>query len=358
MGIKNYKARIIPNILICLLFVAIFYTVGRPRSYVWVMDVGDLKNEFYLVKMCPTGRELFRIQFGQSAAIGIDPRENVVWATEMGDVDNIHYNQVVKVDNQGKVIDRFQGYGSPILAVDPNDGSVWISTWNGVEPRTLLTKIASNGKLIRIVDGFYQLYSIALDPRDGSIWAADGGSRTLTHISANGEKLFEMPFIFFYSSSPHQVAVDPRDGNVWFTSAQTVYKISTEGQILAKRDGFNTAVAIAIDPIMENTWVANFGTAGDEFAESGTVSKLDSYGDIMLTLEVHSRAYMVGINPFDGTLWVGIDGEIIRYNDNEKILGRQPGFNQPQSIVFAESGNDLMTEIKCTFSFYSDWFSK
>jgi DNA-binding beta-propeller fold protein YncE len=352
------RASPVLGFVLCFLCVAVLYIIGRPASYVWVMDVGDLKNEFHLVKMCPTGKQLLRIQFGQSEAIGIDPRENIVWATEIGDVDEIHYNQVVKVDSLGNVLDRFQGYGSPVLAVDPNDGSVWVSAWSAVESEGLLTKIASNGKLIRKVGGFYTLYSIALDPRDGSIWAADGGSRTLMHISANGEKLFEMPGIFFHSSSPHQVAVNPNNGDVWFTSSQTVYKISTAGQVLEKRDGFNTAVAIAIDPFTEDVWVADFGRPGDEFAESGTISKLDSYGDIILTLEIHSRAYMVGINPYDGTLWAGVDGKVIRYDDNGKVLGERPGFNEPQSIAFAKNENDLLTEIKCTISFYSDRFSK
>lgn len=340
-----------------LLCIAALYLIGKPASYVWVMDRGDLKNEFYLVKMCPNGKPLFRIQFGQSEAIGFDPRANIVWATEMGDVDNIHYDQVVKVDSQGNVIDRFQGYRSLILAVDPNDESVWVSTWNTMEQRALLTKIASNGKFIRQVEGFYLIYSIALDPRDGSIWAADGGNRTLTHISTNGEKLFEMPYVSFFSASPHQIAVDPNNGNVWFTAGETVYKLSPDGQILAKRDGFNSPVAIAIDPVTENAWVADFGTPGEEFAESGAVSKLDPYGDILLTLDVHSRAYMVGINPFDGTLWAGIDEKLIRYDENGNILGSQPGFNKPQSIIFAKSKNDLSTEIKCTISFYVDRFS-
>lgn len=345
-------------IFILCFVVVVLCIIGRPASYVWVMDVGDLKNEFYLVKMCPTGKQLLRVQFGQSEAIGIDLRENIVWAPEIGDVDDIHYNQVVKVDSHGNVIDRFQGYGSPVLAVDPNDGSVWVSAWSAMETEGQLAKIASNGKLIRKVGGLSTLYSIALDPRDGSIWAADGGSRTLTHISANGEKLFEMPGIFFHSSSPHQVAVNPNNGDVWFTSSQTVYKISTDGQVLEKRDDFNTAVAIAIDPFTENVWVANFGTPGDEFAETGTISKLDSHADIILTLEIHSRAYMVGINPYDGTLWVGVDEKVIRYDDNGKVLGQQPGFNEPQSIAFAKNEKDLFTEIECTISFYSDWFSK
>jgi DNA-binding beta-propeller fold protein YncE len=343
--------------ILCLACVAVLYIIGKPASYLWVMDRGDLKNKFYLVKMCPTGKPLLRIQFGQSEAIGFDPRENIVWATEMGDVDNIHYDQVVKVDSQGNVIDRFQGYGSPVLAVDPNDGSVWVSMWNASEARALLTKIASNGKLIRKVDGFYMLYSIALDPRDGSIWAADGGNRILMHISANGEKLFEMPFVAFFSGSPHQISIDPNNGNVWFTSTDKVYKISPHGQILAKRDGFNHAVAIALDPVTEQVWVANFGSPGEEFAKSGTVAKLDSNGNVMLTLDMQSRAYMLGINPFDETVWVGIDEKIIRYDKNGTIVGWQPGFNKPQSIVLARTKNDLLTEIRCTISFYADRFS-
>lgn len=104
--------------------------IGKPASYVWVMDAGDFKNETYLIKMGPTGKRLLQIQFGQSGEIDIDPRTNIVWASEIGDVDNIHYEQVVKVDHEGNIIDRFQGYPSTFMAVDPRDGSVWLNSWN------------------------------------------------------------------------------------------------------------------------------------------------------------------------------------------------------------------------------------
>src|ERR671922_1184582 len=241
------------SILITAVFcMSLVSVLGKPASYVWVMDAGDFKNETYLVKMCPTGNRLLQIQFGQSGEIDIDPRTNIVWASEIGDVDNIHFEQVVQIDHEGNIIDRFQGYPSTFMAVDPRDGSVWL---NPMEARGLIAKIASNGKLIRKVGGFSSPYAVELDPRDGSLWVADGGSRTLIHISADGEKLFEMRIPgYFFSSAPDQLAIEPESGNLWFTTAGPgmLHKISPDGAILFETGGFSSPVAVTINPVNRN----------------------------------------------------------------------------------------------------------
>ena len=357
---KQYRVLLtsclIPSFPITVVFcISLLYLIGRPTSYVWVMDGGLYKNETYLVKMCPTGERLLQIQFGQSGEIGIDPAKDIIWAPEGGDRDQIHYDQVIQIDQDGEILNRFQGYSSPILALDANDGSVWVSTWNSMGQHSLMTKIASNGKLIRRVRGFYLPSAVALDPRDGSIWVADGGNRNITHLSREGEKLFEMPVSsYFFSNAPDQIAVDPENGNVWFTTAAgTIHKMSADGEMLIETGGLSSPVAVAINPVNGNVWVADY-----DLGDSGALVKLDPQGNIILVQALPGHAHTAAINPFDGALWVGVDGEMIRYDDDGGVADRESGFTEPESIAFADRGNDLRAEIKCTYHFYADMLSK
>ena len=42
-------------LIACFSFLFVLALIGRPSSYIWVMDEGAYKNETYLVKMCPSG---------------------------------------------------------------------------------------------------------------------------------------------------------------------------------------------------------------------------------------------------------------------------------------------------------------
>jgi DNA-binding beta-propeller fold protein YncE len=215
-----------------------------------------------------------------------------------------------------------------------------------------MKKLASNGKPLRRVDGFSQVYSVAINPLDSSLWVADGVDRTLTHLTADGEKLFEMRTAgFFFSNAAHQIAVDPRNGEVWFTTVDSsaLHKLSSEGEGLIEISDLRSPIAVTINPMNGNVWVADF-----DLLDSGAMLKFDPQGKLILTRALPAHVWTAAINPFDGMLWVGVDGEMIRYADDGRVAGRETGFNRPQSIAFADAGNDFPTEIKCTLSYYLD----
>jgi len=339
-------------LIISFSFILALYQIGRPTSYVWVMDAGDMMNETQLVKMCPTGKRLLQTQFGQSGGIGIDLKRNIIWAPELNDLDQIHYDQVVQVDAKGRILDRFQGYRITVLAVDPADGSAWVNTWDTDGQRTLMKKLAPNGKPLRRVEGFSQVYSVAINPLDSSLWVADGVNRTLTHLTADGEKLFEMRTAgFFFSNAAHQIAVDPRNGEVWFTTVDpsALLKLSSEGEELLQISDLHSPVAVTINPMNGNVWVADY-----DLLDSGAILKFNPQGGLILTGPLPGHVWTAAINSFDGILWVGVDGEMIRYAENGSVAGRETGFHHPQSIAFAKAGNDFPTEIRCTLSYYLD----
>ncbi len=354
MKIQNNQnaSLFIPLAILFFFCAAMLYILGAPASYVWVMDEGNFLNETYLVKMCPDGTRLLEVQFGQSGAIGIDPIANVVWAPEMQDIDRINYDQIVKIDSNGNILNRFQGHRTSLLAVDPNDGSVWTSNPEIEPSKELIAKVDSNGKIILRVGGFSSVSAIALDPRDGSVWVADGFAHRLTHLNTDRERLFEATTEGFFSNTPHQIAVNPENGEVWYGGMSgKITKLSADGQILAEIGGFDRPVAVAIDPFTHNVWVADF-----TLTELGAVLKLDSDGKLVFAVAMPSHPHIVGINPFDKTVWVGIEGEIIKFYDNGEISARLGDFNKPISIAFCKSNGDLMTKIKCAYYFYANSF--
>ena len=184
--------------------------------------------------------------------------------------------------------------------------------------------------------------SIAVDPRDGDIWVAEYHPARLVHVSYDGVVLFEIPTAIFYSNMPHQVAVDPRDGSLWFVGDRAVYKLNELGQSLINVEGFLEPVAVAVDPRDSSVWVASY-----EKGMSGQVARLSPTGEILVRIPLEERAHAVGINPFDGTVWVGLDRAILRLSKAGEVLSKQYGFTAPMSIAFYRGGNGLSSRFEC-----------
>jgi DNA-binding beta-propeller fold protein YncE len=288
--------------------------------------------------MCPNGTRLLQVRFGQSGAIGIDPRTGVVWAPEMNDSEGVNEDQIVRVAQEGTILTRLQGYRTETLAVDPRDGSVWTALPNQGQ----LVKLNSNGEVLLGVPGFSTTGSITVDPRDGDIWVAEYHPARLVHVSYDGVVLFEIATATFYSNLPHQIAVDPRDGSLWFVGDQAVYKLNALGQSLIRVEGFLEPVAVAVDPADGSVWVASY-----ESAMSGQVARLSAGGEFLVKIPLEERAHLVGVNPFDGTIWVGLDRAMLRLSKAGKILSKQFGYTAPISIAFYQPANGWRTKMTC-----------
>jgi DNA-binding beta-propeller fold protein YncE len=302
------------------------------------MDAGARLNQTHLIKMCPNGTKIVQVQFGQSGAIGVDPRYGSIWAPELNDMESVNYDQVVNIDADGNIINRYPGYRTGVLSVDPNDGSVWV----GLPNEHQIVKLNSNGKRILQIAGFSAPASIAVDPHNSSVWIADRAlSSAVVHLTAiEGVELSRTKTTGFFSNAPHQIAVDPRNGDVWYTGFHTgnVYKLSSAGHMLAEIGGFDRPVSVSINPSDGSVWVADYSVE-----KSGAVTKLDSDGQFVLSVILDSPPHIVAVNPFDGTVWAGIDDAMMKLSNKGKDLETVTGFTRPHSIAFVESADDLMT---------------
>jgi DNA-binding beta-propeller fold protein YncE len=323
----------------------LFFLSKISVTYIWVMDTGKLLNETYLVKMCPNGRIITQVQFGQSGAIGIDPRHNSVWAPELNDRKHANFDQIVKVDFSGNITNRFQGYRTSIIVVDPNNGNVWA----GLPNEGQVVKLDSSGNPLLKIDGFPAPASIAVDPNDSSVWIADFASSSLVHLTADGVELFRTKTAGFSSNAPHQVAIDPRNGDVWYTHDSSVHKRSYSGQLLTNVSGFDRPSSISINPNDGSIWIADFSVDS-----SGGVFKLNASGEKILKVILDSPPHVVGVNPIDETIWVGINGAMIKLSDDGEILNTITKFTNPLSIAFSEIGGGIATKIKFAQTCYSN----
>lgn len=338
---KNAVLLIISITILGLLLIIIL--MRTPGSYIWVIDEGNALNQTYLVKLCPNGAEKVRLRFGQSGAIGVDPRDGTVWAPELNDVEEVIYDQIVHVDAHGRVMQRVEGYRTSILAVDPIEGDVWIALPNEAQ----LVKLAPSGAPVLQVPGSDGPAAIAVDPRDNSIWVAYYGAQTLTHLSSQGAVLFVTTTPGYFSNAPHQIAVDPRNGDVWYVGAHdgSIYKRSSLGELLVHTSGFDRPVSVAINPYDGSIWVADFSVK-----TAGATVKLGANGTRITTRVLDSPPHVVGFNPSDRTVWVGIDGALVKLSDKGETLAVITGFTKPNSLAFYSITDNLSTKLDYIWS--------
>jgi hypothetical protein len=55
----------------------------------------------------------------------------------------------------------------------------------------------------------------------------------------------------------------------------------------------------------------------------------------------------VGINPFDGTVWVGLDRAVLRLDKAGQTLSKQFGFTEPMSIAFYQAADGWRDKLSC-----------
>lgn len=296
-----------------------------PQTFLWVIDGGETRGDYYLIKMTADGRELWRTQFEQASDLGIDLRDGGVW-TNQQIVDQNFESRLVKLDGDGTIVRQVQGYESGLFAVDPNDGSLWISLISIGD----LVKLNEEGVVTARISGLGQPYALAVDSRDSSLWFVDGTRRKIIKFDHTGEQLVILDTIGFFSDSPQQIAINPGDGSVWHGGLENVFKLSAAGDILAQVSGFDSPIAVAIDANDGTVWVSDFSTTG-----SGAIVKLDPNGNELFRTDLGSPPLGVAAHPEDGSVWVAIEDGLIKLSPDGFVLTSQSTVHSPTAVMMA-----------------------
>lgn len=198
-----------------------------------------------VVHMDEHGVELSRTTGFQAAwDVTVDPRDNSVW---VGTRDWRVNNPLVKLDAQGHELLRVNtgglySNGSQQLAVDPRNGDLWqLGAWTGFVYRR-----DQNGQIQTQIAGFVTPVAVAVDPEDGSVWVCQFGDTSnpaaVIKLDPSGTELARV----HVGPLPAALAVNPDDGSVWVGFNGGLSKLDSIGNILTTVSGFQQVSGVVL----------------------------------------------------------------------------------------------------------------
>ncbi len=258
----------------------------------------------------------------QAPAVFADAPKEIIWVMDGGN------GQIVKISpsRDKKLIQLKEHFCPGAIALDPNDGSLWINTICESVDYKQVIKISSEGEELARFGRYEEVDDGVVNPANGSYWVADEGGGCVAEISRDGKK--ELKRIVF--EEPEDVKVSSYDGSIWVSDKEgyKVVKLSPEGRKLTQKRGVGIPHHMAINPIDGTCWVT------DEL--NARVIKLSADGkEILATVEGLVNPFMLSIDQRDGAIWVTDQGagEVLKVAaDGKKIVERVKGLKQPRGI--------------------------
>jgi hypothetical protein len=239
---------------------------------------------------------------------------------------------VVQLSENGAELWRASGFEmANAVAVDPNDGSVWVS----VPGANSVLHIALDGT---VMGGAYagNGAGISVSSEDSSCWIADSGKDQVSHVTAEGGLLWRGLF-----RDPQVVAVNPIHGSCWVADMghSQLVLLSTTADEIMRLDGFlwpqgwfvfvPKPACISSDRIDGSCWVADTG--------HGEVVHVGLDGTELWRGGGFQRPAAVCANAMDGSCWVLNENELVHLAADGTERWRGGGFYYPYWVSVDES---------------------
>lgn len=184
-------------------------------------------------------KELVRIKgFSNPHDIVVSPYDDSVW------VSDSDTGEIVRLFYDGTILSRakFKGFKPDHLAINPNDGTCWVTTRDN-----LIAKISSDGKkVLNKVSGIESPYMIVINRSDDTCWVSNSGKGELLKISSDGKVLKRIDtFNHCFGLSE----INPSENAFWLADAGSgeIIKLNTNGQILTRIGGFHEPFMLATE---------------------------------------------------------------------------------------------------------------
>jgi DNA-binding beta-propeller fold protein YncE len=208
-------------------------------------------------------------------SISINPGDGTVW---IGGLD-----VVKKISADGsQVLETITGVHEPEVAVNPTDGSCWVT-----DSRGTVTRYDANGAVAATAQSeLKEPKFVAVNPKTGNAWVADSQASVLVKLSPTGQELLRITDIPT-PTSPH---VNSQDGSVWLvSSASMLVKLSPSGQKIKEVPAAGMAIlAISIDGKDGSIWVAD--QLGSNY--QGVVTKFSASGQKLFENPIPMPSYV------------------------------------------------------------------
>lgn len=210
--------------------------------------------------------------------VAVSPQERALWVT------NALKGEVIKFSLEDKrELFRVKGFKIPHdIMASAYDGIVWV----GDNERKELIRISPQGRILsRLKKDFLDMGHLAVDPRDGSCWVTTD-SHLVVKVSSDGRTILAK----IEGIDGFMAVIDPKDGGCWVSDFKKgeVVKISSGGQVIKRVGGFTNCLGMSeIDARERVFWLANSG--------KGEIVKLNTDGEILSRIGGFSRPVMIAL---------------------------------------------------------------
>lgn len=245
----------------------------------------------------------------QAQSAEVDPKSGVVWISVSAANAVFRYDPAATDPNAAfKTISDISGARS--ISINPGDGTVWIGG------KSVVKKISADGsQVLAEITGVHEP-EVAVNPTDGSCWVTDSRG-SATRYDANGAAVAKGPEL----KEPKFVAVNPKTGNAWVadTQASVLVKLNPAGQELLRITDISKPTSPEVNAKDGNLWLVS---------NASTLVKLSPSGQKTAEIPAGMAILAIGIDGSDGGIWVAdqigstFQGEVSKFSaSGEKLFG-------------------------------------
>jgi DNA-binding beta-propeller fold protein YncE len=182
------------------------------------------------------------------------------------------------------------------------------------------------------IPGFFDPIAVAVDPNDGGVWVGEGQGEFVRRYDAAGA------FVGAALGFPTwRIAVDSTNGEAWAVSPDrhAVLRYSRTAVALDTLSGFQTPAGVAVDWRRHRIWVADFG--------AGRLYALRQDGSTAFSVGSLPQVRDVAVDLATGEAWATVPGlgAVARVAADGRVLGFVGGMAQPYVIGLDPGGHAL-----------------
>lgn len=288
------------------------------RVIAWTADA----NRGSLIRLSADGREIAGEQpaFGQPAHLAVDRDRDLVWVTDFDGGRVVVYNP-----SFGSRV-AVPGFVSPnVVAIDPADGSGWITDYDNDVARHVLPS-GSPGTPSSI-GGLDHPLGIDVDPRSHEVWVCERGANRVRRFRSDGVENGSVSV-----TSPSRVAVDSANGGAWITSFEGHQLVHVDAAMIVRHTltTFRGPVGVAVDPRAGRIWVAD--------PVAAQVAEFDRNGNELVRVSGLTDARDLTVERASGEAWVAMRGTVARISPGGAVLTTTRGLSAPVAVALDRLG--------------------